>query len=240
MSTVRKNYLILLPIFFVFLSLPGCATYYKIKMNEIDSGEYFRDNGIYIISKDDYIKAYQPMANDGYAPAIEKINEIKADEEARKKEEAEKEQRNEQQLEDAKKQLALEQAAKVALDEEKEQALVRDQRRGYKHMSLQDFILDAKRMPLSKKVALEGYYILAGKIERISEYPTSEEFGNRVLIITNTAERKSRKALLSDYACQQAYCPVIILGKVSRCELSLFGRKTTSDACVIVDEVRLQ
>jgi hypothetical protein len=214
----------------IFSLLSGCAKYYEIQMRQI----YFGN-----LSEEDSLKAYEPMANDGYAPAIEEIKRIKANREAWAKAKVEKEQRDAKAVEDEQKQLAAEQAVKLAVLEEKKQTLKLDEQKGYKHISLQDFILDVKSMQLSKKVALTGYYTLVGKIERINEYPTKDNFGNSVLIMTENAERNSRKTLLSDLACQQAYCPVIILGEVTRCRISIFSRNVSSESCVVVDEVRL-
>lgn len=114
-----------------------------------------------------------------------------------------------------------------------------DGSRGYKYTSLVDFKLDAGKLPISSKVSLSGFYSRVGKLEKIGEYPSREDFGNKVIVITGNADRNSRKLLLSDIACQQAYCPVQILGKLSLCEISIFGKKASNETCVIADEIRL-
>ncbi len=172
----------------------------------------------------------------------EERNKIEVEKAEMLKERAEKEQEKERKqavaTERFEKQMAENNTIRMAAIEERNKALERDKKMGYRHMAVQDFKLDAKGMHESSKVALTGYYTLFGKIERISDIPTRESFGNKVAIITKNADRDSRKLLLSNFACQQVYCPVTILGKIGQCQLSILGRKSSDEICIIVDAVR--
>jgi hypothetical protein len=129
------------------IALFGCSSIselsYQIKMNNIESGQYFRERAHYSISEDDYLEAYESLAKEGYAPAIEKVNEIKAKKEVRAKDRAEKERKDAEAAENYKKQVAAEQAARMAAIEERNKATRRDEKRGYRYMTLQDLVVSA-------------------------------------------------------------------------------------------------
>ncbi|MFA5921622.1 MAG: hypothetical protein WC856_10075 [Methylococcaceae bacterium] len=144
--------------------------------------------------------------------------------------------KKEQEAEEQQRLLAQQEADKAAAEEAK-RIYDLDESKGFKHMSIEDFLLDAKEMRPFSQVVLSGYYRIDGKIETIGLLPAESRYS--VPLLTEAADRDSRK-LLMGFNCQQAFCPVTILGLVSKCEITSYGMRVSSgNVCVLVTKVRM-
>ena len=105
--------------------------------------------------------------------------------------------------------------------------------RGYKYLTFTDFELDAKSMPLGKKLAIKGVYQAQGQIETLAESISPDALS--VLLITDSAPRPTRKWFIE---CRRAgmFCEMTVLGHTSKCDVTWLGHYVSTKVCLSVDE----
>ena len=126
--------------------------------------------------------------------------------------------------------------------------IVRDEeRRGYKHVTLKDLLLDARAYAANAaKVAVSGFYKLHGRRDErlyasyndlmMHTYQSVE--ASYIGLLTDDGNRPLREYLMR---CGATFgCEVTILGHVSPCvETNVFGA-TAGDFCLVAEAMRPQ
>lgn len=103
---------------------------------------------------------------------------------------------------------------------------------GYKHVTVEDFLLDYRETPRGSKVVLEGYHYALGRMETISDSPQSTQ---PVYLDTTGLSREARKSLLECHSHSFPYCGITVWAHTG-CVMTAFGQ-TTEAPCLIVDGV---
>jgi hypothetical protein len=128
----------------------------------------------------------------------------------------------------------------------------RDRERGYRPISIETFVLDGKDMAAhSAKVSLRGAYMQEGNtallfadqvaVLKATRYPEIGRNEPRVLLFTDKASREARQYFLrcnSNPALAQVGCPVIVLGRITTCQLTGPTGMTRTLPCIAVEEGR--
>lgn len=114
----------------------------------------------------------------------------------------------------------------------------KEQERGYKPVTFDDYLLDKRDLAASKaKIAIHGFYRAAGKSEYLLKTPSSDATDDdaRISLLTEDAERDTRKYFLM---CRDSVgtCSINVLGTVTACtRTDRFGAKTDL-LCFKVDD----
>jgi hypothetical protein len=108
-----------------------------------------------------------------------------------------------------------------------------DEKRGFKHVSIKDFLLDSKTVPLGTKQAVTGFYVVYGKLEALSEAPAIRDYFPHIFILTDKAPREVRAKLLN---CRVGPCRLVLMGRTAKCVITVLGAPTTTDVCLAVDD----
>jgi TPR repeat protein len=104
--------------------------------------------------------------------------------------------------------------------------------RGYKFLTFTDFELDAKSMPLGKKIAVTGLYQVQGQMETLAERLSPDALS--VLLITEDASRPTRKQFIE---CRRIgmYCTLTLLGHTTECNVTWLGHYVSTKVCLSVE-----
>lgn len=127
----------------------------------------------------------------------------------------------------------------------------RDEARGYRRISFETFVLNAKSMARENgKVSLKGVYIPTGDsgvlfahrndvaMMRTAGY---SDYGLRIPLLTEDASREFRQYLLrcrTDPNTAQWGCPIIVAGRVTICKMSNPLKGQWEAPCISVDDGR--
>jgi hypothetical protein len=113
-----------------------------------------------------------------------------------------------------------------------------DEARGYKHVSVVDFVLDKKTIPLGSKRAVSGLYQVFGEFQTLAASPLARPSDStpKVYVITASSPREVRAKLLSNPCRRAAFCPVVLLGRTARCTIEWLGASVRNEVCLAVDE----
>jgi hypothetical protein len=134
--------------------------------------------------------------------------------------------------------LAQRAEAKLRYQEMMASEIKKEQERGYKPITFDDYLLDKRDLAASKaKISIHGFYRAAGKSEYLLKTPSSDatDDDSRISLLTEDAERDTRKYFLM---CRDSVgiCSINLLGTVTACtRTDRFGAKTDL-LCFKVDD----
>jgi TPR repeat protein len=118
-----------------------------------------------------------------------------------------------------------------------------DEARGYRHISIADYQLDADSMRIGRKLIVSGFYEVEGDVQTLSKYP-SFAIPNQyhIYLLTDNAPRYARKKLIDfqqPIQCGSSRpCRLTFLGHIEKCTYSVLGRKVRDTVCLDVDDIR--
>jgi hypothetical protein len=118
---------------------------------------------------------------------------------------------------------------------------------GYQRISVETFLLDGGDLAAkAAKVSISGTYIREGNLSVLYADRRTAMMAARglhqqsnVLLLTDDASREFRQVLLtcqSNPASAQVGCPVTILGRATKCQLSNAFGGTRDESCVAVEK----
>jgi len=116
--------------------------------------------------------------------------------------------------------------------------------RGYKQATVKDFLLDGKLYAASEtKLAVSGFYKLYGRNDQ-RLYGSYNDFmmhtfqtveAQHIGLVTDSGSRNLREYLLR---CAAAGCNITILGQAKECVATNVFGATSSDICLVADNMR--
>lgn len=134
-------------------------------------------------------------------------------------------------------------ASQAEADSREAAAAMRLEAAGYKHLTIADFRLDEKTMPVGKKIFIKGYYESRQGWQHLTNCPQELNCGEMryaIPINTDSAPRDTRKALQDlerHNRCSTGLgaCALTLIGKVDRCTYTEWGVQKVAP-CIFMDD----
>ena len=128
--------------------------------------------------------------------------------------------------------------ARLKYEDRVNQQVSMEKARGYTPIEFDDFALDKRALVASKaKIAINGFYKSAGEKSEFllrAQVPETDDY--RLALLTEDANRETRKFLLKCRDDAPRPCPIVLLGTVVECiSTARLGAEKTS-ICLKVDD----